>query len=252
MSSNWDFYLCEVENHPASMLVDIGAAENAPDERYPRMGYVSVAFDDTDENGFPLNHDHEALAHMEDALVESLAGEALCLYVGRCILDGRMDCIFYTGKAFPWESKVQAALEDFPFFAWEAGVHDEPGWDTYLEFLYPDAANMLEIQNRRALRRLEDMGDDLEAPRPIEHWLSFASAEEMERFWSDVQVMSFLRGTDAEAGEGDEGGFRLCLRREDAPENVDGVSLDLLALASDHGGNYDGWSCATPELLEEE
>lgn len=252
MKSNWDFYLCEVENHPASMLVDIGAADSAPDERYPRMGYVSVAFNDADENGFPLSHDHEALAHLEDSLVETLSGDGQCLYVGRCILDGRMDCIFYAGKDFAWESHVQAALEDFSIFAWETGVHDEPGWDTYLEFLYPDPANMLEIQNRRALRRLEDMGDDLEVPRAIEHWLAFPSAGDMENFWNEAAVMSFLRGAGAEGEEQGGEGFRMCLRRNDAPADVDGISLDLLALASEHGGSYDGWSCPAPEAAADE
>jgi uncharacterized protein (TIGR01619 family) len=251
MKSNWDFYLCEVENRPASILVDIGAADSVPDSRYSRMGYVSVPFACADENGFPLSHDHETLAHLEDALVTTLVSEAQCVYVGRCILDGRMDCIFYAAADFPWEDSIEAALEDFSGFDWETGIHDEPGWDTYLEFLYPDPANMLEIQNRRALRRLEDLGDDLESPRAIEHWLSFASAEGRECFWREVEVMSFLRDTGAEEKR-DEEGFRICLRREDAPADVDDISLDLLALASEHGGTYDGWSCATPELVEDE
>ena len=252
MNDDWDFYLCEVEGKPASILLDLGAAADAPDARFPRMGYVSVAFRDADANGFPLAQDHEALAGVEDRLVEALTGGGAARYVGRCILDGRMDCIFYAASSLDWEGTVAAALEDCTVLAWESGIHDEADWSTYLEFLYPDPAAMVELQNRRALGRLEDMGDDLEAPRPVEHWLDFPSPGEAEAFWQEAWSRGFLRCDIGEDEDGD-GRTRLCLRREDAPAAMDEVSLELFALAAPHGGDYAGWSCAAKaELAEEE
>ena len=270
MTDNWDSYLCEVDGKPASILVDLGAVAHAPAPDFPCLGYVTISVRDPDENGFPRREEFEALSALEDALEASLTANRAAVHIGRCITDGRYELVFYATGVEDWNHRVAVAMESLPPYEWEAGAHYEPDWDSYLGFLFPGEQDLLIIQNRRLCRQLEGQGDTLEKSRLITHWLGFSDAEAGKAFCRAALERGFQveeagliaddpAGTDlAGLPGGGPGSARLALNRldarpsafqarvsrQDAPEQIDDVSFELLDMALEHGGEYRGWSCS--------
>lgn len=278
MNDNWDSYFCTVDGKPASVVVNLGLAEEADAVGLPVLCYVSILMRAADSDGFPGLEEEQELAGMEDALVESFHAPDTGRCAGHCLTDGRLDVFFYLESGENWQENVGAVLDHFPSYEWESGSHDDPEWEVYFGFLYPDEVSLLSIQNRRVCDRLEDLGDDLTVSRPLEHLAGFKTREDADAFAVAAREMGFavedisregpLPGKaegEAEKSDGDETGtgnapaagpgtapeeeniWQARLSRPDCPADSDEISLLLFGLAREHNGQYQGWACASPE-----
>ena len=241
MSDDWDVYFTHVDDKPASMLLDLGIAKEAPIPGLSVMAYVTVEFLDPNEQGMSKQSEFNRLMELEDALVPALTGET-SMFVGRCTTNGQRDFFFYMDSSKGVEDRVTEVMAQFDEYAWDIGMSEEPGWDTYLEFLYPDEQGMDTIWNNRVRRQLEEQGDDLSLPRQIDHWLYFSSAEDRAAFAEEVSREGFSVTILEEKNE--DGALGLLVQRSDAPDDIDDVTWPLRELAGDNGGYYDGWGCS--------
>ena len=238
MSDDWDVYFTHVDGQPASMLLDLGI--EAPIPGMSVMAYVTLDFQDPDENGMSRRSEYDKLMEIEDALVPALTHET-CMFVGRCTTGGQRDFFFYMDNAKGVEEKVESVMARFDEYTWDMGLVEEPGWDTYLEFLYPDEQGMDTIWNNRVRRQLQENGDDLTISREIDHWLYFPSDADRDAFIVQAKAENFritLQDDDPEKPHG------VLAQRDDAPEDIDDVTWPLRELAGAHGGVYDGWGCS--------
>lgn len=256
MHNDWDSYFCEVEDKPASIVVNLGLAEEADEADFPSLCYVSIFFKEPDKDGFPADSEEGTIAAMEDALMESFHAPDTGRCAGHCLTNGKLDIFFYLESGENWPDNAAAVLDHFPSHKWEAGSHYDPDWELYFGFLYPDEVCMLHIQNRRACDRLEELGDDLSISRRLEHWAVFPAKEKAETYASMAKEMGYtLEGFEETvfAVEDDGNGasddrqtppaWQVRLSRPDCPEDSDEVSLLLFGLAREQGGEYMGWSC---------
>jgi len=244
MSDDWDVYFAHVESKPASMLLDLGLAAEAPIPGLSVMCYVTLDFLDPDENGMSKRSEYDRLLAIEDALVPSLTHET-CIFVGRCTTNGQRDFFFYMDNGKGVEEKVEAVMSRFEEYTWDMGLVEEPGWDTYLEFLYPDEQGMDTIWNNRVRRQLTEQNDDLAAPREIDHWLYFPSDQDRAAFKTEIEVEKF-RVTLLDPEE--DKPFGVLVQRVDAPDDIDDITWPLRELGGAHGGIYDGWGCSVVVL----
>ena len=239
MSDDWDVYFTHVDGKPASMLLDLGLGPDAPIPGMSVMCYVTLEFRDPDENGMSKRSEYERLLAIEDALVPALTHDT-CMFVGRCTTGGQRDFFFYMDNAKGVEEKVESVMAAFEEYAWDMGLVEEPGWDTYLEFLYPDEQGMDTIWNNRVRRQLQENGDDMSVPRQIDHWLYFPSEQDRQAFKTEAEAEKFtVTLLDPEADKP----FGVLVQRDDAPDDIDDVTWPLRELAGAHGGIYDGWGC---------
>lgn len=238
MSDDWDVYFTHVDGKPASMLLDLDI--EAPIPGMSIMAYVTLDFLDPDENGMSKRDEYARLMEIEDALVPALTHET-CMFVGRCTTGGQRDFFFYMDNAKGVEDKVEAVMAKFDEYTWDMGLVEEPDWDTYLEFLYPDEQGMDTIWNNRVRRQLAENGDNMAVPREIDHWLFFPSAADREAFTAEIKTENFRVKT---VDDDPEKPFGLLVQREDAPDDIDDVTWPLRELAGAHGGAYDGWGCS--------
>ena len=239
MSDDWDVYFTHVDDKPASMLLDLGLAEDAPIPGLSVLAYVTVDFLDPDENGMSKRSEHDRLLAIEDALIPALAHET-CIFVGRCTTAGQRDFFFYMDNAKGVEEKVEAVMAAFDEYTWDMGLVEEPGWDTYLEFLFPDEQGMDTIWNNRVRRNLEAEGDDLAARREIDHFAQFAARADMDAFIAEAKQEGFR--VTVQEKQADKP-WEVLLQRDDVPDDIDDVTWPLRELAGAHGGVYDGWGC---------
>src|SRR5262245_27922136 len=158
MTENWDFFLCRVDDKPASIFVNLGLADEAPIEGLPCMAYVTVWMKAPDPDGFPSREEAATLASIEDALTANLSHDGTAMFVGRSTSGGQRDFFFYIAQPAGWEDRVKQATRSFQAYDFGAGARDEPNWQTYFEFLYPSESDRLRIENRRVCHTLEQNG----------------------------------------------------------------------------------------------
>ena len=251
MSDNWDSYFCEVDGNPAAILVDLDLAEAAPHAAFPYMGHISVKACFPDRRGLPGQEEYERLGELEDALERALTVDDQAVYVGRSAVDGHCDFFFYLRNGEHLGARAGAVMAAYPEYAWESGWQDDPGWQSYRSFLFPDDYALNGIQNRRALRELAEQGDDAQKSRTIEHWAVFDSPEAAVAFSRAVREEGFRPLPDERNPDLPEHLIGVCFSRPDAPEDIDAVTYPLVALALAHNGVYHGWACPVAPAVEE-
>lgn len=239
MRDDWDVYFTHMDGKPASILLDLGFGPEAPIPGLSIMCYVTVGVLDPDERGMSKSGENERLLQIEKALVSALAGET-CVFVGQCATGGERDFFFYMDNGKGVEETVESVMAGFEEYPWDMGLVEEPGWDTYLEFLFPDEQGMDAIWNNRMRRQLAENGDDPSVPRRVDHRLSFASEHDRLAFKLEAEAENF---TVAPLDAGEDKPFGALAWRVDAPDDIDDVTWPLRELAGAHGGTYEGWTC---------
>jgi regulator of RNase E activity RraB len=96
--------------------------------------------------------------------------------------------------------------------------------------------------NRKIADILYDHGDDLSRVREIDHWVYFPTAEARDAFLakSTALGMSIARTMDPDDHSKQ---FGVVMFHVDAPNTqlMDDLTKQLIALAEETGGEYDGW-----------
>ncbi|MDL2216903.1 DUF695 domain-containing protein, partial [Desulfovibrio sp. OttesenSCG-928-M14] len=148
---------------------------------------------------------------------------------------GETDFYFYLRQKANFGDIVERIMAIFTHPDWESGITNDPNWEVYLDFLFPGRFEMLGIQNRRAMTRLQEMGDQPSLTRFIEHWLDF----DVEADLLTVADLALEQGFTVVRTES----LALRLVRPDTLEQIDDIVFSLARLAFAHGGNYLGWAC---------
>ncbi|MDL2279595.1 DUF695 domain-containing protein [Desulfovibrio sp. OttesenSCG-928-G11] len=261
---NWELYYRHVEGRPASILLDMGLADLAPRRDFPVLGHVSLTLLAPDDDGLAGVLEYAKLWDMEEALTQAVAEEGPALYAGRCIRNGEADFYFYLPDHSAFGGGVERAMAAFDGYSWSSASTADPDWEVYLNFLYPGPHDILAIQNRRALARLEEMGDKHALPRLVEHWIDCPYAADGEGLVLALRRQGFITerldpvpdgqeplngGSGFGTGAGIVAGtgpwaFSLRLTRQDNLEDIDALVFLLADTAREHGGVYLGWACA--------
>ena len=240
----WDFYYCRVDDAPASILLNFEYKDDHPADR-DTLYYVGLEILEPGDHGLGINPDVDKLNAVEDAIT-SAAAAAGFTYVGRLRNQGDWQLTFYAaaGKEPELEGLVTAALDDRGY---RIGEKEDAEWGYYHEFLMPDAERWQWIMDRRVVAQLAEHGDRLEVPRPVDHFIGFEDAKSRDAFMAAARE----RGFTAEEGGSDGDTFPVQLIRIDPVEldHIHDVVMELIELADEHGGDYDGWGApiATPD-----
>lgn len=241
MTDNWDFYFLKVDDKPASIYVDLGARDDAPNPELPHMAYVRLHMNAPRDDGLSSREEFDTLAAIEDALTAALL-DPETEYVGRCTTDSCRDFFFYVSRPQTWSSRVATCMRAFGDYRYAADTRDEPDWSSYFSYLYPSDADRQTIENRRVCEALKQNGDTLLAPREIDHWAYFSDAKSLNAYLEEALQLGFkVRALSAPDETSDY--HRAQIWRSDIPalNAIDGITLPLYYLAAQNGGEYDGW-----------
>jgi hypothetical protein len=247
---DFDFYMAQIEDKPASFVVDLNAAAAAPLESHPLRLAIRVPMLRPRADGLRDASELDELGALEDQFVEALADKIDAIYVGRVVHDGDTTLYLYV----PAEHRV--AMEDLPVLTGappgdhepQWGVAEDPAWDVYLELLYPDAYAHQTIWNRRLLRVFSEQGDQLDVAREIDHMAFFPTREAAEQAAAALTAAGFrvdavtARDEEDEEDEEDEQDEASAGETEDDDETEDGDETeddDDEAEANDADGDDD-------------
>lgn len=249
LPQNWDFFMCRIEGAPASIRTNLALIEVAPLEGLSQRLQFYIKMQNPRPDGLSSNEEYPILCDIEDAIGEK-AGATGAVLAGVVRSEGFLELWFYTQNAEALAKTCEEALQTFEGYQSGYNIAEDPEWEDYFGFLYPDEFSYQTMQNRKVLMQLEKNGDKMEVPREIDHFFYFKEAAQQQAFAKEAEAKGFkVRFNDDEfvedrKAEGKEYPYMVEATREDSPLAIDDIVWDLLELASPFEGNYDGWGCA--------
>ena len=248
LPQNWDFFMCRIEGAPASIRTNLALIEVAPLEGLSQRLQFYIKMQNPRPDGLSSNEEYPILCDIEDAIGEK-AGATGAVLAGVVRSEGFLELWFYTQNAEALAKTCEEALQTFEGYQSGYNIAEDPEWEDYFGFLYPDEFSYQIMQNRKVLMQLEKNGDKMEVPREIDHFFYFKEAAQQQAFAKEAEAKGFkVRFNDDEfvedrKAEGKEYPYMVEATREDSPLAIDDIVWDLLELASPFEGNYDGWGC---------
>ena len=242
MASGWDFYFLQIDDRPASIMVDLALISDAPLAGLPRVGFLTVPLLTPTPEGLPDNEEYETLRAIENWITEQIGKDRTVLFVGRYTTNGTRTFCLYHGREGQLEPLAADLARAFPGYQPELQTRMDQGWEIYLSFLYPRVADLQTIRNRHTIEALRNHGDNPDIPRQIDHCAGLPSAEKRAAFSAFVADLGFKVGQTDPCPDGD-GLYWLEFARTDAPADMDQVVLPLVEKLLDLEGSYDGWGC---------
>jgi hypothetical protein len=250
VSESWEFYECVIDDERAFVALDLAFHEAGPDPERPVTVRVTVPLESPRADGLPSSEERPRLDAIEDALRTEFQ-KAGAVQVGRVSFGGAVRHFFYARSEDDARIVSARCAELVDDRELEVGGYLDPEWEQYFEFLYPNELGWQYINDRRVIDTLREHGDALEAPRQIDHTAFFPSSAARETFRAAIAERGFrIDGSDApEAGAGEDAGdevempYALRFSHELAPLDIFPVTVELVTLAGEQGGSYDGWGC---------
>ena len=248
LPQNWDFFMCRIEGAPASIRTNLALIDIAPLEGLTQRLQFYIKMQKPRPDGLSSNEEYPILCDIEDALGDK--AEAIgAVLAGVVRSEGFLELWFYTQNAEALAKTCEDALQTFEGYQSGYNIAEDPEWEDYFGFLYPDEFSYQTMQNRKVLMQLEKNGDKMEVPREIDHFIYFKEAAQQQAFAKEAEAKGFkVRFNDDEfveerKAEGKEYPYMVEATREDSPLAIDDIVWDLLELVSPFEGNYDGWGC---------
>ncbi|MGH8082478.1 MAG: DUF695 domain-containing protein [Lysobacter sp.] len=243
MSDHWDFYFCRINDHEASIFLDLGLAREAPLPGLRYAATIQLQMRRPREDGLSSQDEYPTLIEIENHLKAVLENSGT-LYIGRCTYNGLREFHFRLEDAIDWPRRAAQALTTFQDYLHQTLSRDDPEWSVYFDFLHPSPEDNERISNRQVCDRMADQGDPLIEPRDIDHWIYFDAATSRDAFITQVAALGFAVRELLERDEHrDQCGVRLY--RSDIPsaDRINDITLPLFRAALEHAGDYDGWEC---------
>lgn len=241
MGEEWASYFCKVNGSLASIFINLGLRDDAPDFSKPWLLWVWVDFQSPRKDGLSASEEAPTLFQIEDALNSHILGNCRAIPCGRITTEGRREFYFYGETTDNFDQAVAAAMAGFRGYKFWPGTKSDPHWKQYLEALYPSPENFQSIKNRAVLEVLQKQGDVHTVEREVRHWVYFTSESSRALFRAAVAKGGFRIISEAFLSK--EKSFEITLARNQAvdQESIDSTVFELLRLSQQFDGEYDGW-----------
>lgn len=239
---DFDVYMAELDDAPASIVVDLAARDHAPVASHPHLLTLRVPMRLERPDGLRHPDELAALGAIEDQVVERLAAAHDAIYLGRVVHQGTTTLYHYLpadrGRAL---DELLASIGELPDgYQATAALVEDAEW-RQARTLAPGSYAEQTIWNRRLVRIFEERGDALELPREVDHMAYFPSQATAEAAAYDLRASGFRVDDTSEVGDGEEWG--LAFHREDtlADGRPDAFVSEIFDILRRHNGRYDGW-----------
>jgi len=239
---DWETYVLYIKDRPVSVMVDLGFANSSLAKQNQNVIIVSLRVGTVQKDGLPLAKDIRKLDTLENELVDQLHSGLGAVYTGRYTSNGKRDFYFYTNDTSSCHSHVEKIVKPYQY-RFTVLCKDDPQLSNYTYTLYPTQVELQRIYNRRMIDHLVKAGDQLTAPRVVDHLLFFKTDDDRRKFAKEVIEKRFtVIGAGEEKGVKEQP-FSLEISRVDKvdEDSIEEVSLYLWELALKYGARYDGW-----------
>ena len=241
----WNAYRSWIDDNPAVFRLNLALDEVAPIEGFPYCVRITIELKNPDENGFSTNERPQIYA-IEDQILRPLQSDKDIL-VAVLTVQGEVTWYFYSQAPEALQERLSATWDTSMGYTYQVECSEDKQWNFFLKGLYPNIYEKQTIYNREILSAYQKYDDQVEVPRPIEHWLYFDTEQDMLNAIEKAAALGFTvysseKVVPEEGKEVQEDlGYCLILSKENTPIDIDGDTWDLIDIALDTHGGYDGW-----------
>ncbi len=205
-------------------------------EDYPWLFSVFVKYDGLDDS----TESYEEFLETKESLIIAIEYEDKAKYLGSRIVDGWSEFYFCASSSKELNSMVTAMLKNTGY-VYESNIIKDKKWNFYETQLFPTELELIHIQSSKIIFLLEEEGEDLSIPRDVEHYVSFLTPTQKNRFVNTLDIEGFSFKDDISSEEF-EHGVALVKKHTVTEEDVKKVVEELFLKIKEEQGFYEGWS----------
>ena len=241
----WNAYRSWIDDNPAVFRLNLALDEVAPIEGFSYCVRITIELKNPDENGFSTNERPQIYA-IEDQILRPLQSDKDIL-VAVLTVQGEVTWYFYSQAPEALQERLSATWDTSMGYTYQVECSEDKQWNFFLKGLYPNIYEKQTIYNREILSACQENEDQVEVPRPIEHWLYFDTEQDMLSAIEKAAALGFTvysseKVVPEEGKEVQEDlGYCLILSKENTPIDIDCDTWNLIDIALDTHGGYDGW-----------
>ena len=224
----------EEDNKELIIEVDLEAEESK--KNFPWLLSVFIQYDglDSTKNGY------EEFLENKESLIIALAYEERAKYVGSRVVDGWSELYFYANDSKELVTMVSAILKSTNYVN-ESNVVKDAKWNFHYKNLIPTELELIHLQSEKIIFLLEEEGEDLTIPRDVEHYVSFETPTQKNKFLNSLELDGFSFKDELDSEEF-EHGIVLLKNHSVTYEVVKNVVEELFVEIKKIKGFYEGWS----------
>ena len=180
----------------------------------------------------------EEFLEFKERVIKALEGETI--YIGMRVVDGWSEFYFYSKESKGIEQKV-ASIFSGSGYVYEVSITRDNKWKFYYENLFPSDLEIFLIYSKKIVLQMMGEGDDLSLPREVEHYVSFDTASQKERFLQSIEEIGFKYKDDV---DNKELAHAVAITKNHALDQDslrDNIDTLLELIKKDHG-RYELWS----------
>ena len=229
-----DFFK-RVQEDGSEIYIESDMSAYGYSERYSWLFSVFIKFDASQNS----KERFEEFLETKESLIIAIEHNN-AKYVGSRVVDGWNELYFYAENAKTLNAVVAKMLSGSGYL-YESSVVKDAKWNFHYKNLLPTALESAHIQSEKIIFMLQEEEDDLEVPRPVEHYISFATPTQKEKFIERLPFEDFTL-KDEISSEDFENGLALIKRHAVTEEEVRKNVEALFEALKTEQGFYEGWS----------
>lgn len=177
---------------------------------------------------------------VKEELIATLEADERAKFVALRVVDGWSELYFYTKSAKGFAPLISSVLKKGNY-TYESSVVRDSKWDFHFKNLLPTPLELAHIESHKIIEMLQEEGDNLTIPRQVEHYFSFETPTQKERFMSSCNIEGLVFKDEIESDTFENG---IAMVKTDAvtPEAVQKLVEEIFALLETTSGYYEGWS----------
>ena len=246
MKENWEHYIRNTNGILASIQLNTRIYLDVEEIEftYPNIVFVKLKLKDPTETGLLSQNEEAAILQIENTLEALLIESNSGVYVGRIISAGNFSFLYYLESTHKLQDFLDYAVNEVQGYDISTSHEEDGTWSYYQKLLYPTPKEWQMIENHYVCDKLKEAGSNLELPRIIVHKLQFISEYKKRDLIEELTEEGFQINDDLTTEDGYSG---FTFERMDTPtyENMDALTLHLIAVLDIYDAKYDGWETSS-------
>lgn len=234
-----EIFLRDEDDSTVTIEVDLNAYGYS--KKHGWLLSVFIKFNAVDENAEKF----EEFLETKESLIIALEHEDKAKYVGSRVVDGWSELYFYANDSKGIDTIVTDTLKPANYI-YESNVVRDAKWDFHYKNLAPNELEQCHIQSEKIIFLLQEEGDNLETPRVVEHYVSFDTPTQKNKFMNTLELEGFNL-KDEISSEEFENGIALVKTHAVTSKEVQKVVNELFEAIKKEHGYYEGWSTLLAE-----
>ena len=183
---------------------------------------------------------YEEFLETKESLIIAVEYDDKAKYLGMRVIDGWSELYFCASTAKEFNSMITTMLKNTNYI-YESNIIKDKKWNFYETQLFPTALEEAYIQSAKIIFLLEEEGDNLEALRDVEYYISFETPTSKDRFIDELNLDGFSF-KDEISSEEFPYGVAIVKEHQISEDILKNNINEVFEFMKKYGAFYEGWS----------